>query len=97
MLIQDTSDSEPSQGQVPLGRTNHTVVTWNDKLYLWVSGPKSSSVLANHILDLEALTVSNGLTMSGLTIHEPTAGVSWIVLDTFLSLVKVILRHWSTT
>ena len=36
MLIQDTGDSDPAQGQVPLGRTNHTVVTWNDKLYLFV-------------------------------------------------------------
>ena len=36
MLIQDTGDSDPPQGQVPLGRTNHTVVTWNDKLYLFV-------------------------------------------------------------
>ncbi|MCJ1282119.1 Negative regulator of mitotic exit [Xylographa opegraphella] len=34
MLIQDTGDLDP-QGQVPLGRTNHTVVTWNDKLYLF--------------------------------------------------------------
>ena len=37
MLIQDTSEGEHPQGQVPLGRTNHTVVTWNDKLYLFVN------------------------------------------------------------
>ncbi|MCJ1390979.1 Negative regulator of mitotic exit [Xylographa bjoerkii] len=56
MLIQDTGDSEPPQGQVPLGRTNHTVVTWNDKLYLfggtdgiqwfndvWTYDPRSNS------------------------------------------------------
>ncbi|MCJ1403918.1 Negative regulator of mitotic exit [Xylographa trunciseda] len=56
MLIQDTGDSDPPQGQVPLGRTNHTVVTWNDKLYLfggtdgiqwfndvWTYDPRSNS------------------------------------------------------
>lgn len=36
LLIQDTSDGEHSQGLVPPGRTNHTVVTWNDKLFLLV-------------------------------------------------------------
>ena len=34
MLIQDSIHEKPSGGQVPLGRTNHTVVTYNDKLYL---------------------------------------------------------------
>jgi hypothetical protein len=33
-LIVDSSESEKPQGQIPLGRTNHSVVSYNDKLYL---------------------------------------------------------------
>lgn len=32
-LISNTSDGS-SEGQVPPARTNHTIVSWNDKLYL---------------------------------------------------------------
>ena len=35
MLIKDSTDGGPPVGQVPPGRTNHTIVSWNDKLYLY--------------------------------------------------------------
>jgi DNA repair exonuclease SbcCD ATPase subunit len=34
-LIQNTIDGGPPHGQIPPARTNHTVVTWNEKLYLF--------------------------------------------------------------
>lgn len=34
MLIQNSADGGPPEGQVPPARTNHTVVSLNDKLYL---------------------------------------------------------------
>lgn len=34
ILIQNTADGGPPQGQVPAARTNHTIVTFNDRLYL---------------------------------------------------------------
>lgn len=35
ILIQNTIDGGPPHGQVPPARTNHTMVTWGDKLYLF--------------------------------------------------------------
>ncbi|KAI9669539.1 MAG: Negative regulator of mitotic exit [Caeruleum heppii] len=35
MLIQNSIDGGPPPGQIPPARTNHTVVTWNEKLYLF--------------------------------------------------------------
>lgn len=34
VLIQNTTDGGPPQGQAPPARTNHTIITWNDRLYL---------------------------------------------------------------
>jgi DNA repair exonuclease SbcCD ATPase subunit len=34
-LIQNTIDGGPPHGQIPPARTNHSVVTWNEKLYLF--------------------------------------------------------------
>lgn len=34
VLIQNTIDGGPPHGQIPPARTNHSVVTWNDRLYL---------------------------------------------------------------
>lgn len=30
------SPTPESNGEVPASRTNHTIITWNDKLYLFV-------------------------------------------------------------
>jgi DNA repair exonuclease SbcCD ATPase subunit len=35
ILIQNTIDGGPPHGQIPPARTNHTMVSWNDKLYLF--------------------------------------------------------------
>ncbi|KAI4162765.1 MAG: hypothetical protein LQ342_003652 [Letrouitia transgressa] len=35
MVIPNSNDGGPPEGQVPPARTNHTVVSWNDKLYLF--------------------------------------------------------------
>ncbi|KAL9637893.1 MAG: hypothetical protein Q9204_001697 [Flavoplaca sp. TL-2023a] len=35
MLIPNTADGGPPEGQIPPARTNHTIVSWNDKLYLF--------------------------------------------------------------
>lgn len=34
ILIQNTIDGGPPHGQIPPARTNHSIVTWNDRLYL---------------------------------------------------------------
>ena len=34
MLIQTSNEGGPPEGQIPPARTNHTIVSWNDKLYL---------------------------------------------------------------
>jgi hypothetical protein len=34
MLISDNTDKQVTGKQVPLGRTNHTMISWNEKLYL---------------------------------------------------------------
>lgn len=34
VLIQNTIDGGPPHGQIPPARTNHSVITWNDRLYL---------------------------------------------------------------
>lgn len=34
ILIQNTIDGGPPHGQIPPARTNHSMVTWNDRLYL---------------------------------------------------------------
>lgn len=38
MLIQNSLDGGPPEGSIPPARTNHTIVTWNEKLYLYVEG-----------------------------------------------------------
>lgn len=35
ILIQNTIDGGPPHGQIPPARTNHTMVTWGDKLFLF--------------------------------------------------------------
>ncbi|KAK3700374.1 Negative regulator of mitotic exit [Vermiconidia calcicola] len=35
ILVQNTIDGGPPHGQIPPARTNHTIVTWQDKLYLF--------------------------------------------------------------
>ncbi|KAF6233597.1 hypothetical protein HO173_008154 [Letharia columbiana] len=35
MLIQTSNEGGPPEGQIPPARTNHTIVSWNDKLYLF--------------------------------------------------------------
>ncbi|KAI9819132.1 MAG: Negative regulator of mitotic exit [Pycnora praestabilis] len=35
MLIQSSNDRGPPSGQIPPARTNHTIINWNDKLYLF--------------------------------------------------------------
>lgn len=35
ILIQNTIDGGPPHGQIPPARTNHSIVTWNDRLYLF--------------------------------------------------------------
>src|ERR1700712_6000221 len=40
MLIRNSEEGGPPQGQIPPARTNHSVVTYNDKLYLYVSSQK---------------------------------------------------------
>jgi len=39
ILVQNTLDGGPPQGQSPPARTNHTVVTYDEKLYLLVDHP----------------------------------------------------------
>lgn len=34
MLIRNSEEGGPPQGQIPPARTNHSVVTYNEKLYL---------------------------------------------------------------
>ena len=34
LLIQNSNDGGPPEGQIPPARTNHTMISWNDKLYL---------------------------------------------------------------
>lgn len=36
LLIQNSADGGPPEGQIPPARTNHTAITWNEKLYLYV-------------------------------------------------------------
>ncbi|PIB02033.1 Kelch repeat-containing protein 2 [Cercospora beticola] len=35
ILIQNTIDGGPPHGQIPPARTNHTMITWQDRLYLF--------------------------------------------------------------
>ena len=35
VLIQNTIDGGPPHGQIPPARTNHTMITWGDRLYLF--------------------------------------------------------------
>ncbi|KAL9128793.1 MAG: hypothetical protein Q9217_002602 [Psora testacea] len=35
MLIQNSSEGGPPEGSIPPARTNHTIVSWNEKLYLF--------------------------------------------------------------
>ncbi|EME87039.1 uncharacterized protein MYCFIDRAFT_104319, partial [Pseudocercospora fijiensis CIRAD86] len=35
ILIQNTIDGGPPHGQIPPARTNHTIITWQDRLYLF--------------------------------------------------------------
>lgn len=35
-LVQNSTDGGPPPGQIPPARTNHTIITYDDKLYLYV-------------------------------------------------------------
>lgn len=39
MLLQNSDSGGPPVGTVPPARTNHTMITYNDKMYLYVSLP----------------------------------------------------------
>lgn len=64
MLIPNSADGGPPEGQIPPARTNHTIVSWNDKLYLYV-GRLLSLLRGLPLLDLEAPTGRNGSTTFG--------------------------------
>ena len=34
LLIPSSNDGGPPEGAIPPARTNHTIITWNDKLFL---------------------------------------------------------------
>ena len=34
LLIQNSVEGGPPEGAIPTARTNHSVISWNDKLYL---------------------------------------------------------------
>jgi hypothetical protein len=36
ILLPNTADGGPPVGDVPAARTNHTMISWGDKLYLYV-------------------------------------------------------------
>lgn len=63
ILIQNTIDGGPPHGQIPPARTNHTMITWGDKLYLfggtdgvrWFSDVWSYSPHTNSWTQLECI------------------------------------------
>ncbi|KAK4495339.1 hypothetical protein PRZ48_013670 [Zasmidium cellare] len=63
VLIQNTIDGGPPHGQIPPARTNHTVITWGDKLYLfggtdgvhWFNDVWSYSPASNSWTQLECI------------------------------------------
>lgn len=76
-LLRNSHDDGPPVGQVPPARTNHTMVTFNDKLYLYVIlffTAYSITAMLTRTIDSEVLMESNGLTMSGRMIPEETPG-----------------------
>ena len=71
-------DTKVARTQVPLGRTNHTIVTYNDKLYLSVSLISSFPHIAHKESDSVAPMVYSGSMTFGRMTHEATHGYSWI-------------------
>ena len=69
LLIPDSVNGGPPEGATPPGRTNHTIVTYNDKLYLWVYLHHLRLSRTNNDTDSVARMVSNGLMMSGRMIR----------------------------
>lgn len=51
LLIRNSHDGGPAPGQIPPARTNHTIVSYNDRLYLY--GIK----LTNHVSPLGLLSL----------------------------------------
>jgi hypothetical protein len=99
VLIPNTKEGTvSSQGPSPPARTNHSIVTWNDKLYLYVStGITTPDLLTYVLLDLVGLTASIGLMMSGLMIPEQTPGRNLTASDIFQLLGKDMQLHWLMT
>lgn len=64
MLIPNSADGGPPEGQIPPARTNHTIVSWNDKLYLYV-GRLLCLLRGLPLSDLGAPTGRNGSTTFG--------------------------------
>lgn len=95
MITQNSLDGGPPEGQIPPARTNHTTVTWNEKLYLYVYRP-APFTSTDQVADLEAPMALNGSMTSGPTILGSLHGRSWIVLATYLLLGKDTLLPWST-
>lgn len=63
ILIQNTIDGGPPHGQIPPARTNHTMITWQDRLYLfggtdgihWYNDVWSYSPHSNSWTELECI------------------------------------------
>lgn len=57
-------DNSPN---MPAARTNHSVITYNDKMYLYVPTLSLHGAFSDPVAGLVAQMVSSGSTMSGVT------------------------------
>jgi hypothetical protein len=94
MLIRNSDEGGPPVGQIPPARTNHSVVTYNEKLYLYVLPKCQGLWLMN--ADLEEQMAYNGSTMFGAMIPFLIPGHHSIVLGIFPPLEKVMQLPLST-
>lgn len=89
-LIKNSDEGGPPAGQIPPARTNHTVVTYNEKLYLYVL-PRIALIIANSS-DLAVRMAISGLMMCGAMIQLPMLGLSWTALAIFQHREKDMLQ-----
>ena len=100
MLIQNTE--APAQN-VPAARTNHTMVAFADRMYLYVeSEPRTVgwfwfACADDFCPDLAEPMATSGSTTFGATIPLSTSGLSSTASATFRFPAKATLLHLSTT
>ena len=88
-LLQNTAEGGPEMGKIPSARTNHSIISYNDQLYLYDLNFSPMRTVADTVADSVVQMVLSGSTTCGRTILTRIPGPSKTASAIFQHLERV--------